>query len=67
MRIDLYLHSSKVSAREAGERAGLRGAAAENFMYAGSEHKMTYQVDEGTGDAVLVEVDDRVVAIVGAP
>lgn len=62
MRIDLYVHGSKESALGTGEAAGLRGEALNLFMYAGSEHRMTYEVDPETGAARLVEVDGRAVA-----
>lgn len=61
-RITMYAHVGKWSAWEAGEKAGLGGEALRAFRYAGSEHAMTYDVNEETGEAKLVEVDGRAVA-----
>jgi hypothetical protein len=58
MRVDLYLHSCKENAIHAGQQAGLTEDQLDNFMYAGTEHKATYEVDE-QGNATLVAVDDR--------
>jgi hypothetical protein len=58
MRIDLYLHSTKESAYDAGREAGLSKDACEVFMYAGYEEKMTYEVND-RGYATLVAVNDR--------
>ena len=57
--VDLYLHSGKESNYEAGERIGLSEEALGLFMHAGSEHRMTYEVDPRTGAVKLIAVDGR--------
>jgi hypothetical protein len=57
--ITVWLHGSKESMRDQGERAGLTGAALDKFMYACYEVKMKLRVDEKTGNAAIVTVDDR--------
>ncbi len=57
MRIDIYVHGSKESVRRAGECAGLTGEALDVFAYAGSEFKVTLEVDQETGIAAAVALD----------
>lgn len=61
MKITAYLHGSKESFRDAGEKAGLKGEALAMFAHAGCEHKVVYDVDENTGEATAVSIDDRIV------
>lgn len=44
---------------EKGEQLGLTGEALKLFSYVGCEVKLTIEVDEKTGDAVIVAADDR--------
>lgn len=59
IRTDIYVHSSRESMWEKGEKIGLTGDALKLFSYVGCEVKLTINVDEKTGDAVIVAVDDR--------
>lgn len=59
MRIILYLHSSKESAWDAAEKAGLTGEALAMAKYLGYEHKMEYEVDPQTGEGHLISVDGK--------
>ncbi len=56
--VDLYLHSNKETNWEKGMNIGLSQEALSLFLYAGYEHKMTYQVQEN-GEAKLISVDGR--------
>jgi hypothetical protein len=42
-----------------GEKLGLTGEALKLFSYVGCEVKLTVEVNEETGDAVIVAVDDK--------
>jgi len=57
----LYAHISKESCYEVGHKLGLRGEVLRLFTYAGTEFKLTMDVDEATGRAVVTHVDDRLV------
>jgi hypothetical protein len=59
MKVTLYTHSSKESNWDKGKEIGLEDEALKNFMYAGYEHAMEYEVDMATGNAELVAVDGR--------
>jgi len=59
IRTDIYVHSSRDSMWEKGEQLGLTGEALKLFSYVGCEVKLTIEVDEKTGDAVIVAADDR--------
>lgn len=61
MRITLYVHGDKLTAYEEGEKAGLTGEALELFKFAGTEHKIEYEVDK-KGAAVPVKIDGRAIA-----
>lgn len=63
MRISLWLHGSKEAAWDAGEKAGLTGEALMLFRHVGTEHKIEYDVNPETGDAVPVKIDDREIAL----
>jgi len=65
MRITLYVHGSKESAYEAGEKAGIKGDALELFKFTGGEHRIEYEVNPETGDSVPVKIDGR--SIIGEP
>jgi len=56
---DVYLHSSKDSMHEKGVSLGLSGDALDKFRYACYEVKIGLEVDDVTGDAVIVNVDGR--------
>lgn len=62
MKATVYLHSTKESMRDKGEQLGLKGPALENFMYACYEVEIELEVDEATGNAKIVAVDQRAVA-----
>ena len=59
MKIDVYVHSSRDSMFEQGEKLGFTGEILSMFSYAASEVKLTMEVDETTGLATIVMVDDR--------
>jgi hypothetical protein len=59
IQTDIYVHSSRDSMYEKGEKLGLTGEALKLFSYVGCEVKLTINVDEKTGDAVIVAVDGR--------
>ena len=59
IRTDIYVHSSRDSMWEKGEQLGLTGEALKLFSFVGCEVKLTIEVDEKTGDAVIVAADDR--------
>ncbi len=59
MRADIYLHGSKESNYETGQELGLKGKALEYFCYACYEVKVTVEVNEKTGAATIVAVDDK--------
>lgn len=60
MKIDIYVHSSKESAYDAAVKAGITDEQAlREASYLGYEHKLTFEVDEKTGDGKLIAVDDR--------
>lgn len=56
---DIYVHSSRDTMFDRGERLGLTGEALKLFSFVGCEVKLTIEVNEETGDAVIVAVDDR--------
>lgn len=55
--IEIYVHSSKESAYDECEKAGLTGEALAMGKYLGTEHKMEYVVSTETGQATLIAVD----------
>lgn len=55
----VYLHSSKESMLDAGEKLGLSEEALSNFKYACYEVAVTLSVDTRTGEADIIEVDGR--------
>jgi len=59
IRTDIYVHTCKESMWDAGEKLGLSEDVLRKFVYVGYEVKLTIDVDEKTGDAVIVAVDDR--------
>lgn len=59
IRTDIFVHTSKESNFELGERLGLTGEALENFKYACYEVKLSVLVDMETGDTEIVAVDDE--------
>lgn len=62
IEIKLYVHGSRESAYEVGEKAGLRDEALRMFMFAAGEHEMTYSVDTENGTASLIAVDGFVLS-----
>lgn len=56
-RTKVYLHSSKESMLNEGERLGLNPNALEMFKYACYEVELELEVDEQTGQAVIVKCD----------
>ena len=58
MKVDIYVHADKDSVAELGEQLGFSGDTWRLFRFLGSEHKMTYEVDE-TGFGTLIAVDGR--------
>lgn len=54
-----YVHSSKETMRELGTRLGLKGQALDYFMFALCEVKLGIEVNDQTGDAVIVSVDGK--------
>lgn len=63
MVTDVYLHSNRDSMYDCGKRLGLTGDAANMFAYACYEVKLTVDVDERTGRAVITHVDERKVEV----
>ena len=61
IRTDIYLHSSKESNFDHAQKIGLTGEAETVFLYALSEVKITIDVNEVTGEAVIIAVDDRLI------
>ena len=59
IKTDIYVHSSRDSMWEKGEQLGLTGEALKLFSFVGCEVKLTIEVDEKTGDAVIVAADDK--------
>lgn len=59
IRTDIYVHSSKDSMWEEGEKLGLSGEALRMFIHAAGEVKLTIDVDEKTGGVVILAVDGR--------
>lgn len=59
IQTDIYVHSSRDLMYEKGEKLGLTGEALRLFSYVGCEVKLTINVDEKTGDAVIVAVEGR--------
>lgn len=59
IRTDIYVHSSRDSMWNKGEQLGLAGEALKLFSFVGCEVKLTIEVDETTGDAVIVAVDGK--------
>lgn len=62
IRTDIYIGSSKESMWNKAVELGLSGEALMSFRYACCEVKLTIDVDEQTGDAVIVAVDGRPLA-----
>lgn len=63
MIINTYLHSSKEDMLNAGVKAGLSEQALDLFMYACCEVKVTLDVEEATGKARIIAVDNRKVDV----
>ncbi len=61
MLIKAYVHGSKESMRDAGEQAGLSEKALGMFVFACSEIEVLLDVDEQTGKARIIKVDNRLV------
>ena len=61
MKITLYIHGSRESAYDAGQKAGLAGEALKLFSFAAYEHEIEYEVD-ATGAATAVKIDGREIA-----
>lgn len=59
----IYLHASKEEMANRGNLIGLTGKALELFMYACYEVEITLSVDAATGQATIVKVDGRPVAL----
>lgn len=59
MKITVYAHSNKESAREAGAKAGLVGEALHFFSFAANEVKLVMDVNAKTGEAKIIEVNGR--------
>lgn len=66
MRTTIYLHSSKESNYEHGERLGLKGEALNMFMYGCYEVAVEVEVNESTGETEIISVDGRRVEPKGA-
>jgi len=62
MQTKVYVHGSKESMREHGREIGLTGEALNMFAYTGYEVELTVDVNEQTGESVIVAVDGRRVA-----
>ncbi len=62
MKLTAYIHATKESMRELGEKNGLKGQALDFFSYACCEVNVTLDVDELSGRAVIVEIDGRSVS-----
>lgn len=58
----VYLHANKEGMWELGEQLGLTGEALQMFRHACTEVKVELSVDETTGEATIVKVDDRFIA-----
>lgn len=59
MKAVAFLHSSKESMYDLGQKIGLVGEPLDKFMYALYEVKFEIEVDPKTGNAKIVSVDDR--------
>lgn len=55
----VYVHSSKENMLELGTRLGLQGDALDYFKYACLEVNLGIEVNDATGDAVIVSVDGK--------
>lgn len=55
--VKLYVHGSKESGYDAGERLGLEGDALRNFSYWNGEITFDAEVNMETGDVTLLTVD----------
>ncbi len=67
MNVTAYLHSSKESMYELGEKAGLDGEALHFFTYALCEVRVELEVDKQTGKAEIQSVDGRELMPPAAP
>lgn len=54
-----YVHSSKESMTDLGVRLGLKGQALDYFKYACLEVRLGIEVNDETGDAVIISVDGK--------
>jgi len=61
MKATTYLHSTKEQMYDLGLSLGLVGDALHHFMFALSEVKFEIDIDEKTGIARILLVNDRVV------
>jgi hypothetical protein len=61
MKTTVYLHASKESMRDEGEKLGLSGDALDMFAYACYEVAINLDVSK-TGKATITHVDGREVA-----
>ena len=59
MEAVLYVHSFKENNYDLGVKLGLKNDALNFFLFACNEVKLTLDVNEETGKAVIVKVDDR--------
>lgn len=57
--VDVALHGSKESVREAMQKMGLEGDALDMASHAATEHIITYSVNKTTGEARAVVIDGR--------
>lgn len=62
MKTIIYLHSSKESNYEHGEKLGLKGEALNMFMYGCYEVAVEVEVNEATGETEIISVDGLAVA-----
>ena len=60
--VNTYIHADKDRMWEVGAFIGLAGEPLMMFRHACSEVKVMLEVDETTGLAMIVAVDDRVVS-----
>lgn len=57
MKATMYLHSDKERNATLGEELGLTGEALHMFLYALCEVKFEVEIDEKTGDCIILTVD----------
>ena len=67
MKTTVYLHGSKDTMWELGEKLGLSEEAVQKFKWACCEVKIELEVNPETGDAEIVAVDGRELKPKGEP